>query len=284
MRNILACVDSSDYADSVIACAAWAGERTGAAVKLLHALLPASHREASPDMSGAIGLGAKSGLLKHLAELDESHGRLEQRKGKLILKHAEEMIRETGIENIEVLHRRGSLLDVITELQDQMDLIVMGKRGENANVDTAHLGSNLDRVARSVRKPLLVSARAFRPVRRFLLAFDGGPSARKALEQMTRQSLLKGLDCHVLRVGRVNAEAHKSLIETARSLEKAGFSVHTAVKMGKPEEAMPTYVESNEIDLMVMGAHGHSRMRSLIIGDTTTAMIRSVRVPILMFR
>jgi len=33
-----------------------------------------------------------------------------------------------------------------------------------------------------------------------------------------------------------------------------------------------------------MGAYGHSRVRSLIIGSTTTEMIRSCRVPILIMR
>lgn len=282
--KILACVDSSTYAETVSACAAWVHERTGASVILLHALLPAHPQEASQDLSGAIGLGAKSELLEHLAELDETHGRMEQHKGKLLLKHAEELLRAQGIEDIEVLHRRGSLLDVITEVQDQVDLIILGKRGEHANFDTLHLGSNLERVVRSAHKPVLVSARRVKPIQRFLLAFDGSPSARKALEYISREPLFKGLECHVMRVGRVTPEAHQSLIETAKILQQAGFSTHTAVKMGKPDETMAAYVETAEIDLLVMGAYKHSRIRDLIIGSTTTAMMRSCHIPILLFR
>jgi len=33
-----------------------------------------------------------------------------------------------------------------------------------------------------------------------------------------------------------------------------------------------------------MGAYGHSRIRSLIIGSTTTEMIRSCKVPVALFR
>ena len=36
--------------------------------------------------------------------------------------------------------------------------------------------------------------------------------------------------------------------------------------------------------LLVMGAYGHSRIRSLIIGSTTTAMVRAVKVPVLLYR
>jgi len=37
-------------------------------------------------------------------------------------------------------------------------------------------------------------------------------------------------------------------------------------------------------DLVVMGAYGHSRIRSLIIGSTTTATVRSCKVPLLLMR
>jgi nucleotide-binding universal stress UspA family protein len=36
--------------------------------------------------------------------------------------------------------------------------------------------------------------------------------------------------------------------------------------------------------VMVMGAYGHSRIRSLVIGSTTEAMVRRCKVPVLMFR
>ncbi len=53
---------------------------------------------------------------------------------------------------------------------------------------------------------------------------------------------------------------------------------------GEPEKVIAGTVEQEQIDLLVMGAYGHSRIRSLVIGSTTTAMIRSCLVPIFMFR
>jgi nucleotide-binding universal stress UspA family protein len=41
---------------------------------------------------------------------------------------------------------------------------------------------------------------------------------------------------------------------------------------------------AHEADLLVMGAYGHSRIRNLIIGSTTTAMVRSCLIPVLMMR
>ena len=36
--------------------------------------------------------------------------------------------------------------------------------------------------------------------------------------------------------------------------------------------------------MVLMGAYGHSRIRSLIIGSTTTEMIRSCKVPVVLVR
>jgi nucleotide-binding universal stress UspA family protein len=37
-------------------------------------------------------------------------------------------------------------------------------------------------------------------------------------------------------------------------------------------------------DLVVMGAYGHSPLRTLIVGSTTTAVMRGVTLPVLLFR
>ncbi len=283
MNKILACIDDSMYAQTVCADAAWVSNRTGATVTLLH-MFPLPPKRASLDLSGAIGLGAKSELLTKLTELDETHGRTEQRKGKLILTQAEQQLRAAGVQNIEVLHRRGSLVEVIGELEEQMDLIVMGKRGEHADFDTLELGSNLERVARAVHKPLLVTARAFRPIRRFMIAYDGSASITKALEYIPRHPLLKGLECHVVMVGSVSAEIRSTLTRIASTLEGAGFGVHTALKIGARDEVITAYVEAKEMDLIVMGAYRHSRIHDLFTGSTTTSVIRACRIPLLLFR
>ncbi|PHQ71937.1 MAG: hypothetical protein COB97_00755 [Paracoccus sp.] len=47
---------------------------------------------------------------------------------------------------------------------------------------------------------------------------------------------------------------------------------------------MARLVEDDGFDMLVMGAYGHSRIRSLMIGSTTTQMIQSCKVPLLLFR
>jgi nucleotide-binding universal stress UspA family protein len=43
-------------------------------------------------------------------------------------------------------------------------------------------------------------------------------------------------------------------------------------------------VAQDYIDLLVMGAYGHSSIRQFIVGSTTSAMMRTVKIPVLLFR
>ena len=138
---ILACVDGSLYTDSVCAHAAWASKRLNAPIQVLHLQSPGAGNTDSPDLSGTLVLGGKSALLEKLTQVDEERGKLDQQKGKLILEHAKEIVMDAGIDEIDTLHRRGSLVETISDLEGSAQLIVMGKRGEHA--DFANLASRL---------------------------------------------------------------------------------------------------------------------------------------------
>ena len=58
----------------------------------------------------------------------------------------------------------------------------------------------------------------------------------------------------------------------------------TEIAEGQPEKEIADRAEAHDFDLLVMGAYGHSRIRSLLIGSTTTEMIRACKVPVLLFR
>ena len=137
---------------------------------------------------------------------------------------------------------------------------------------------------RSSDKPVLVASRAFKPVRRFLVAYDGGPSVIKAIGEIARNKLFADLDCELLCVGPETTEMATQMEASARQLREVGYTVQTKFEQGKPETVIAREVESDAYDLMVMGAFGHSRIRNLIIGSTTTEMIRSCKIPILLFR
>lgn len=283
-NSILACVDGSIYTDSVSTHAAWASQRLDAPVQILHVQTPRSEYSTPQNLSGAIGLGVKSALLEKLTQMDEERAKLDQQKGRLILEHAKEQIMAAGVEEVDTLHRRGSLVETLTELEEGAQLIVLGKRGEHADFAVLHLGSNLERAVRAARKPVLVASRAFDKIDRFVIAYDGGASTRKAVEYVANSPLLQGLECHLLQVGSDNESNRASVEEAATQLRGSGFTVHAQLQQGNADEVIAQYVKEQSMDLLIMGAYGHSHIRTLIIGSTTSNMLRSCLIPVLMFR
>ncbi len=281
--KIIALVDGSTYAQSVCDHAAWVAERTGWAVELLH-LLGRREGAETADYSGSIALGARTALLEELAELDAQRARLVTHRGRAILEDARAILDRAGINEITTRLRRGDIVETVAEQEAGAEMILIGKRGEDADLARGHLGSNLERVVRASRKPVFVAARAFKPIGRVLIAHDGGASAMRAVEHVARTPLYRGLEANVVTVGSASDAARKSLADAKAALDAAGITVKTDIVTGQPETALAKLVEEAPFDMVVMGAYGHSRIRSLIIGSTTTEMIRSCKVPIVLTR
>jgi len=285
MKTIIACLDGSAHAENVITMAAWAAGQTGASISLLH-MVP-SHSEAPVlgDLSGQIGLGAKSDLLEELTKIEQEHGKLEQKKGQLILSHAKEALTNLGAKSAETLHRRGELVDEIQQQESEADLIIIGKRGETKTDAQGHVGANLERVSRAVHKPLLIATHQSKPVERFLVAYDGRASSDKAVDFAVSSPLFKGLDCHLLKVGADNSLSDAILRKAKTKLEDAGFTVKaTIADVDSVDKAVTDYITENGINMLLMGAYGHSPLRRFFLGSTTMAQISQSKVPVLLFR
>ena len=284
MSKLITVIDGSVYSTSVCEHAAWIANRAGSHVDIVHVL---GRRDTSSDeanLSGSIGLGARSALLSELSELDAQRARLAQKRGRAILDDAESLLKERGVSEVHSRLRHGEIVETVAEIEADADLLVLGKRGEGADFDKGHLGSNLERVVRSSHKPVLVASRSFKPINRVLIAFDGGKSSLKAIEFFAGRAHYNDLACHVLFVGSDTAEHRRQVEGAVATLSKGGFTATGDIVSGQPETVITEQVDANGYDLVIMGAYGHSRIRSLIIGSTTTEMMRSCKVPVLLFR
>jgi nucleotide-binding universal stress UspA family protein len=282
-NTLLALVDGSAYAESVCHHAAWIAGRNDWTVKIYHVM---GRRDAveKQDLSGAIRLGARTALLEQLSELDATRAKLAHEHGRAILEDAKAIVASKGNIAVETRLRQGDLVETVTAKEETGDMIVIGKRGEAAGLAMEHLGSNLERVVRASHKPVFIANRAFEPVERVLVAFDGGASSLKAIDYIARSPLFAGLKVTLVFAGKDTPDLQKALTNATATLKAGGLDADTVVKSGEPEKVLAKITGEGAHDLLVMGAYGHSRVRSFIIGSTTTEMIRSCRVPVLIMR
>jgi nucleotide-binding universal stress UspA family protein len=283
--RVLAAVDASVYTESVARHAAWAASRLQAPLQFLHVL--DRHPETAPvaDFSGNLALGARETLLLELAAVDEQRSRLAQQRGRVLLDEVRRLATDQGKDDAEGGLRHGSLVEALVDAEPEVRLFVLGKRGEHADFAKGHLGGDLERVVRAVHRPLLVASRAFKPIQRVAIAFDGSATTRKGVEMVTASPLFRGLPCDLVLAARTTDASRLQQLDWARdTLQAAGFTVQAVVASGEPEQVIASHIADADIDLLVMGAYGHSRIRTLIVGSTTTAMLRSCQVPVLLLR
>ncbi|MBZ0071138.1 MAG: universal stress protein [Gammaproteobacteria bacterium] len=280
MSKVIACIDGTDVSPAVCDYAAWASLRMTAPLVFLH-VLDKSEYPIQSNLSGNIGLGSREALLEELAALDEKRGRLALEQGRLMLEAARERAVADGVAEPATLQRHGNLVETLVELEDQIRLLVMGKHDENLG---EHVGSRLENVVRTLHRPILVTTPEYREPRRVMIAFDDSATTRKGVEMVAASPLFRRLPCHVVMVGADSAE-HRAQLDWARdTLTAAGFEAPAVLRSGEVERVLCDYRREQDIDLLIMGAYGHSVIRRFLVGSTTTNVIRNATVPVLLLR
>lgn len=286
--RVLAGVGDASGANGLAVCdwAAWAARRLDAPLQLLHVHEPQPDLAPMADLSGALGIDAREGLLRDLARLDEERHRLAQAHTRELLERLRERLLAgwpAGDTTVETAQESGELTERLDHHQAGVRLFVLGRRRQASQpTGKLHLDHHLERAVRALRQPVLVAAAAFREPRRFAIAFDGSETGRRTVERIAASPLLRGLACHAVIVTHDTAKAEKELAWARQAL--AGFDV-TGVRLeGEPEAALVGHVQLQGMDLLAMGAYGHSRMRHLILGSTTSTLLRTSPAPVLVIR
>ncbi|MEM6253515.1 MAG: universal stress protein [Cyanobacteria bacterium P01_D01_bin.156] len=288
MKTILLCSDGSTFAESIYRYGAWFARKFQAQTKVLYVTDIRSQKVVSTgNFTGSIGLGASDQLLKDLVNLEHEKAKLNNQRARLILQNADEMLRAEGLSDVELINQTGFLVDCFHDFEADANMVVLGKRGEAADFASGHLGANLDRIVRSSSKPCLVTPQTFEPIQRLLLAYDGSPTGKRVLNFLVDSAEgFKDIEIHVLTVAKTETNTAKAQELTAAqaTLQQAGLTATAKLLSGDPEKVIGSYIEDNQISLLMMGAYGHNRIRHLVIGSTTVQLLRSVQVPVLLFR
>jgi nucleotide-binding universal stress UspA family protein len=287
LGKVLACLDESRYATPVCDYAAWSAQRMGAPLSLLHVIPhpPGGRADEARNLSGSIGFKAREGLLAELAALDARRARLAMEQGRILLEGAAERAREAGYDgSVEIRQRHGALVDAALALEPETRMLVLGKRGEDTAGERGHLGSQLEGVIRAIHHPVLIAQQTFSPPRRIMFAWDGSRTATRGLEMLARSPLFRGIPVDVVTAGENDERTRLSLAQAQGILEVGGYDVKTAVVGGEPANGLLAYREAHGVDLVIMGAYGHSRIRRFLVGSTTTALLSRCRVSMMVLR
>ena len=283
-NKVLACVDQSRFADHVADYAAWAAQRLDAPLEFLHVIERHPERSSGQDHSGAIGIDAQENLLDRLSAADEARSRAAREQGRIFLNRLRQRASAAGVKQVDMRLRHGELEQTLAEQEEGVRLLVLARRGESAEASQRALGRNVERVVRALRKPILTVTEGFKTPQRVMIAFDGGTVTRRGVHMVATSPLFRGLPIHLLMSGKDNANASRQLDWASTRLKDAGFEVSAVLTAADAHSAIARSVEDEAIDLLIMGAFGHSALRSLLFGSKTAELLRSATIPTLLLR
>lgn len=76
----------------------------------------------------------------------------------------------------------------------------------------------------------------------------------------------------------------ENLNKYCQNLEDLGYHAYPHIGFGGAAKAISEITKNNELQLLVMGAHGHKGLKDLILGTTVDAVRHKVMIPVLVVR
>jgi nucleotide-binding universal stress UspA family protein len=228
------------------------------------------------DISGSLGF---SPFQNYLPKFQQT---LEER-GDLMLEDFKNYCSEKSVQP-KIKRLTGIIPNIIANEAKRVDLIIIAQRGEHEKWSTGLLGSTTESVVRKSPRPVLVTPNSFRTFENVLIAYDGSVESNRALKTA----------CELFTVIKSNVKIVFVTDDEERSGELTGeveefvspYKIKVEIEwlQGEAGKKILDYAENNHIDLIVMGAFGHSRIHDLILGGTTAYIIRKSTIPILLNR
>ncbi|GET34866.1 divalent metal cation transporter MntH [Prolixibacter bellariivorans] len=66
-----------------------------------------------------------------------------------------------------------------------------------------------------------------------------------------------------------------------KSLEELGYSADSQIGFGDPASEISKLIAKNDIDFLVVGSHGHKRVKDMVYGTTVDSLRHSIQIPLL---
>jgi nucleotide-binding universal stress UspA family protein len=168
--------------------------------------------------------------------------------------------------------------EIISKTAIAYDIVILSRTGYNRIANAREtIDSWIAPVVRDSVRPVLIAGAEFKEgtdIRSVLVAYDGSLHAARALLPAAELAARPGVDCRLVTVAH-SEEAGNDLLAPAEAfLRHHGVTPRTQVLLSsKPPDAICELVTSGGVDILIMGAYGHSPIREVLFGSTTERIL-----------
>ena len=178
----------------------------------------------------------------------------------------------------------GTVPGMIAEEAKKVDLVIIAQRGQHERWSSGLLGSTTESVVRRSPRPVLVTPASFREFGNILVAYDGSVESNQALKTTCETFAFSDTRLKAVIVSGDPKRCEALTQEIEAFVSPYEMDVDIECLKGEASKEILRYAEAKQIDLIVMGAFGHSRLHDFILGGTTAYIIRNSTLPILLNR
>ncbi len=177
----------------------------------------------------------------------------------------------------------GAPVEVICDISRQVDLVIMGARGDYAKWGDRLLGATLEPVTHQNHSPLMIVDKAFLPFNSITCAYDRSESSSAGLRLAAYLADNLKLPMDVLTIHDDENERKEILDEARTYLEPYNVKAQFRHETGDPGKIIIlATANAPDTTLLIMGSYGHSRIREAILGSTTLEVMRGAAKPLLL--
>lgn len=230
-----------------------------------------------------------------------------KQEGERIVHEAADQAQQRGLDTVTGVLQGEPYREIIDYAETHgLSLVVMPTHGRRG-LERFLLGSTSERVVRRADVPVLTirpddDIRVSHPYRDVLVPTDGSDCANQALAIGVDIADAEGAALHLLSAIAITAlgvdvrtdiqiellekSAHELLDEAAAFAETAGVEAASkSVEYGPSiHQAILTYIDEHDIDLVVVGTHGRTGFDRYVLGSVTEYLIRTSPIPVLTVR
>ena len=268
LKKLLVCTDGSENSRAALAEALSLAKKCASLVYLLQvvAIIP-EFEAAAPDLMVLVGEEVSKQLAAVKAEAAETGVALETRMSRGV------SVSSTILEEAE---------------QIQPDLIIMGRYGRTG-LARLLVGSVTARViGHSPFNVLVVPMGATISFDRILIASDGSPYSQAAFAEAL--ALARGRESKIFGVSVAAEEgeiprAKEIVHQMLTAANQAGMPIQASMPQGQPpDDGIIQAAIKNEVDLIIMGSHGRTGLKRLLMGSVTERVIGQSPCPVLVVK
>jgi nucleotide-binding universal stress UspA family protein len=168
--------------------------------------------------------------------------------------------------------------EIISRTAVAHDIVVVSRTGYNRTANTQEtIDSLIAPVIRNSIRPVLVAGMEFREggdIQNILVAYDGSAHSARALLVAAELAARPGVICTLVTVAQSEDSGQEILLPAEAFLSHHGIAPRKrVVTHSKPSDVICGLVASGGIDIVIMGAYGHSPIREVLFGSTTERIL-----------